>query len=147
MTFQSSDTEVTLYDYAMRFVGIPYRWGGDDPMAGFDCSGLVIELLKSVGMLERTYRDTAAGLHKLYASYPLAIPDFGALAFYGVPDISHVGFCLNPYLMLEAGSGTSETTTLDVAERQNAFVRVRPIKSRKDFIGCLYPQYPWRKKA
>jgi peptidoglycan endopeptidase LytF/peptidoglycan endopeptidase LytE len=27
--------------YASRFLGIPYRYGGDSPGGGFDCSGLV----------------------------------------------------------------------------------------------------------
>lgn len=144
MSFQGCDNQVVLYDYAMRLVGIPYRWGGVDPLAGFDCSGLVGELLKSVGLVPRDFRDTAAGLHTRYGSRPASHPDLGALAFFGTPAVTHVGFCLNPELMLEAGSGTSATTNEQVAEEQHAFVRVRPILSRKDFVGCFFPQYPWR---
>jgi cell wall-associated NlpC family hydrolase len=39
-----------LIQYAMSFIGVPYRWGGSNPITGFDCSGLVQEILKSVYM-------------------------------------------------------------------------------------------------
>ena len=35
---------------ALAYLGTPYVWGGDDP-SGFDCSGFVIECLKSAGLL------------------------------------------------------------------------------------------------
>ena len=38
---------------AFKFIGLPYIWGGDDTIKGFDCSGFVIELFKSVGILPR----------------------------------------------------------------------------------------------
>ncbi len=136
------DNRVVLYDYAMRLVGLPYRWGGDDTVDGFDCSGLVQELLKSVGVLQGTADHTAAGLAGLFPE--IIEPDFGALVFFGSGSISHVGFCLNSLLMLEAGGGGSKTLTKADAAAQNAYVRVRPIRGRQNLVGFRQPQYPWK---
>jgi cell wall-associated NlpC family hydrolase len=35
---------------ALRAVGIPYRWGGESPQSGFDCSGLVRWAYRHVGV-------------------------------------------------------------------------------------------------
>jgi hypothetical protein len=37
---------------ALAYLGVPYRYGGDDPRAGFDCSGLVRHVFLSVAALE-----------------------------------------------------------------------------------------------
>ena len=70
---------------------------------------------------------------------------FGDLVFYGKNEksISHVAICLDDLLMFEAGGGNSRTTNRDKAQEHGAWVRVRPIKSRKDLIGFGRPKYPW----
>lgn len=131
-----------IESYALSFLGLPYRWGGDDPIAGFDCSGLVIEILQAAGVFPRGRDLTASGLANFYAVEKS--PKFGALVFYGKPKITHVGFCLNSELMLEAGGGGSKTNTEKDAEAQNAFIRIRPIASRSDIAGYRYPDYSWK---
>jgi hypothetical protein len=46
--------------------------------------------------------------------------------------------------MVEAGGGGSDTITDEVAIKRNAFVRIRPIRYRKDFQQVIMPMYPGR---
>lgn len=130
-----------IYDYAMSFVGKPYLWGGDDPMTGFDCSGLVVEILQAMGSINHGSDYTAHDLYRLFEHSCISSPELGVLAFYGsVAKITHVGFCLDDRLMLESGGGGSRTTTLQAAIDQNAYIRIRPFDSRSDLVGLKWPQ-------
>jgi cell wall-associated NlpC family hydrolase len=57
----SSPVPKTMVSTAMRFLGVKYRFGGDTPKEGFDCSGLVAYAAeKSLGLkLPRSARDQA----------------------------------------------------------------------------------------
>lgn len=132
-----------LLKYALTFAGKPYIWGGDDPLRGLDCSGLVQEILASVGM-DPSGDQTAQGLFDVFEKTGrMGVYGPGSLCFFGSSyrAISHVAFALDTYRMLEAGGGGSKTQTLADAVAQNAYVRVRLIKNRKDLQAVIMPQY------
>lgn len=143
------DSKEALKQYVMSFLGVPYRWGGDDPMSGFDCSGLILEILRSQGLWGKD-DTTAQGLFMHFVKLgPTAYtrePEFGSILFFGKgPDqITHTAFALSPFQMVEAGGGGSTTVNQKAAEEQNAFIRIRPI--RADLKGAFNPFYPWRSK-
>lgn len=132
-----------IIDYAMRFVGTPYRWGGDDPMTGFDCSGFVQEILASVGLDPKGDQTAQSLFDHFERNGSLGQGGAGALAFFGKDSksITHVAFCIDQYRMIEAGGGNSQTLTLDAAIRQNAYIRIRLIKSRQDLQMLIKPRY------
>lgn len=130
-----------LRDYALTFSGTPYIWGGDD-FYGYDCSGFVQELMWAVGELDRKDR-TANELYTYYLENGfIEEPTLGALAFFGSSDrVSHVAFCLDSKLMIEAADGGKAVSNPIEAQKANAFIKIRPISSRKDLVAIIFPKY------
>ena len=127
---------------AWSHLGRPYLWGGDDPMAGFDCSGFVIEILKSVGILPRSGDWTAETLHSMFHPYKEQAPYNGCLVFWHNSSLSriiHVEYCLNSKLSIGASGGGSNITSAVDAIEKNAYVKVRPINSRSHIAGYVDP--------
>lgn len=135
-----------LRGYAMSHLGLPYIWGGDDSVDGYDCSGFVIELMKSCG-LAPGHDMTANSLMYYYKQIGRECsPQFGALAFYGKKDLStHIAFCLDHTRIIEAGGGGSRTKTREDAAKHNAYIRIRPVEYRRDYLRCYLPPYHFNK--
>lgn len=134
----------------LRFINISYRWGGDDPMEGYDCSGLVQELL-CILELDPVGDQTAQQLYNYFCKtngFKMAIDklDTGYLCFYGTGTaaISHIAMGFDEEHVIEAGGGSSTTITLQDASKQNAYCRIRSIFRRKDLIAVIKPVgLPW----
>lgn len=118
--------------FALMTRNIPYKWKGNSPLDGLDCSGFVCEVLRSVGLIGK--EDYSAQM--LYDKFKKNQSDLqeGSLLFFGKSEtaLTHVAIAIDDYLMVEAGGGDSTTDTLEKAIARNAYVRVRPISSRAD---------------
>ena len=129
-------------EIAWSFHGLPYKWGGDDPMAGFDCSGFVIEILKSVGLLPREGDWRARDLFPKFTEVFTPVSE-GVLVFWHSSSdpkkIIHVEYCLDNTFSIGASGGGGSTMTEQDAIEQNAYIKVRPFRSRKYLFGFCDP--------
>lgn len=126
--------------YALKFIGIPYIWGGNHPALGYDCSGFIQEILSSVG-LDPKGDQSAQTLYIILkqGTWKEGLQP-GALLFFGKSEhlITHVALQVDSHHMIEAGGGGSSTRTKEDAIKSNAFIRIRPIANRSDLINGLY---------
>ena len=135
-----SDKRAIATRIAWHFLGKPYLWGGDNPIAGFDCSGFVIEILKSVGILPHKGDWTAAGLLGKFTPQIVQSPHEGCLAFFGSTEkITHVEYCLTPAFTIGASGGGSKTDSEQAAIDQDAYIKIRPIKVRSNLVAVADP--------
>lgn len=85
--------------------GTPYRWAGNDPMAGFDCSGLAHEYLQAAGLEDHGRDSTAHDLYIEYKDFP-AEPKMGALIFwFSAGRAIHVEIFVNDFQTIGASGG------------------------------------------
>lgn len=100
---------------AERFVGIPYRWGGDNVVEGMDCSGFVRAVYNLCGLsIPRTSRD------QFKAGDMITKDDLrdGDLVFFGASadKINHVGIYVGDGKFVHAPRRGEEIRVTEVNE-------------------------------
>lgn len=133
---------MTLLEYAYKFIGKPYVWGGDGSGkhgGGLDCSGFVVECLNAFGLVQGDF--TAQSLYKRllelgWVSVPRGLETGADVVFWGksTGNITHTSLAIGDGLQIEAGGGGSKCKT---PETSTGMVRVRPLAMRSDWVAAL----------
>ncbi len=98
----TSDKVKSAMQRAFSLLGTPYRWGGTSPESGFDCSGLVGYVFRTIGIdLPRVSREMAGSGTPVNDRNALAEGD---LVFFGRSGkrIDHVGIYVGDGKFLHA---------------------------------------------
>jgi cell wall-associated NlpC family hydrolase/outer membrane murein-binding lipoprotein Lpp len=103
---------------AMRYLGVPYRWGGASPSTGFDCSGLTMYVYAQIGI---------SLPHYAAAQYQMGVPvsrdqlQLGDLVFFR--GLGHMG------MYVGGGNYINAPQTGDV-------VKISSVSERSDWVGA-----------
>jgi peptidoglycan DL-endopeptidase CwlO len=119
-----SAAQVALVGETMKYLGIPYVWGGASPSQGFDCSGLVTYVYRKFGvdLLHGATLQARSGTPvPLDRMEPADLVFFGDTSFY-----RHVGIYIGNGLFIEAPH------TGDV-------VKISKLAGRGCALACRYP--------
>ena len=127
---------VIAIEHAKRMIGKAYIWRGQGPL-GFDCSGLIVEALRSVGVIGRKEDLSADGLWHRFKDHTVDLASPGCLVFWdddGDGRMSHVAMAVELLedggtIVIEAAGGDSSTRTQRDAQRREAMITIRPMRS------------------
>lgn len=103
---------------AMRYLGVPYKWGGASPSTGFDCSGLTMYVYAQIGISLPHY---AAAQYQMGVAVARNQLQLGDLVFYR--GLGHMG------MYVGGGNYIHAPQTGDV-------VKLSSVYGRSDWVGA-----------
>lgn len=102
LPYKSSESRKIIVHHAINNLGRPYKWGGDSPSKGFDCSGLIIYTYQKVDIyIPRTAKA------QFSSGKPVIKKDLkpGDLVFFKNPTaqkVNHVGIFIGKNTFIHA---------------------------------------------
>jgi cell wall-associated NlpC family hydrolase len=113
---------------AKKYIGIPYKWGGESPRTGFDCSGLTMMVYRLNGLqLPRSSRAQWQAGRPVNHSQLLK----GDLVFFataGGQRVSHVGIYLGANRFLHA---PAKNRKIRISSLSNKYYKSRYLGARR----------------
>jgi cell wall-associated NlpC family hydrolase len=126
----SPEAEDVLFR-ALGLVGTPYRWGGNTPDSGFDCSGLIGYVYHDVTgiSLPRTTREMISMQAANVGKEGLQTGDLIFFATNGGSQVSHAGIYVGEgrFVHAPATGGTVKLDSLSKAYWQKAYLSAKRV--------------------
>ncbi|MFI3254875.1 MAG: C40 family peptidase [Eubacteriales bacterium] len=105
--YLDDDAFARVYAEAIKYLGYPYKWGGQSPSTSFDCSGFMYWIYNSTGVYPHS-RLTAGGYYNICTKFGADQRQAGDLIFFtgtsSHATISHVGMYIGDGMMIHSAS-------------------------------------------
>jgi cell wall-associated NlpC family hydrolase len=105
---------------AVRYLGVRYAWGGASPRQGFDCSGLVMYVYRTLGIRLPHYAASQYRYGRRVGYSNLAPGDL--VFFHG---LSHVGMYVGKGRFIDAPHSGASVRLAPIASRLSSFYGAR----------------------
>ena len=106
----------SIVSTARQYIGIPYKWGGESPQTGFDCSGftMVVYQLNGLDLPRSSSQQWSAG--RPIKRSQLLKGDLVFFATFGRQKVSHVGIYLEGGKFLHAPGRGQKIKSADLSD-------------------------------
>lgn len=125
-TVTANSKTQSIVDYAQKYIGTPYLWGGTNLNVGVDCSGLVYSSYKAYGI---TLNRTSRSMFNQGVAVKKSDLQTGDLVFFNTSGagISHVGMYVGNNNFIEAADSGVKLTSLSSPYATRTYVGAKRI--------------------